>query len=552
MKKLYPLIVLVSVVILNTIRFPSLILEGEPYAETGKLYFHLAHHYGFLDNLLYAVGYKYPSYYPLLGRVIAFSTAKLPYNLGITYFPQIVNGFALLFIAIFASLFFSSILKKKFSINAISALLFSIVITLHADIGLFFLFNLGYFSVFLGTYFLLVNPEEFSNFKFGILSLLGFLILMSKPFFVAFLPFYFFLFVFSIYKKRTKASLFYLSLLITLCILFYNLSVASSVTAKTGIVKLPLAVLIERVMYFTYYSLGYSIFGFFGFTNNLYATVVSGVSWALLFTFIFILLKRKSYESILYSLFLLLIAGICSTLTVMAFKHSIPIYWGTSYLFPDHSHFLFTILLSTTSFFILFSSVFKSYKWQLGFVTLLAISSGCFGYFKSASDPYLAGARARSNWKNYSPIIISSMKNDSYCVPSNPNPWIVNRNCIWLTSEVHIGNKEFTKIVSNESEGLFVNGVEIVFKDERVKKGLQLVLVDKNQNILETFTPIWEKGRPFSFYKVERELKADLFLSFKNRSGKLKNVTPGSVRVFGCPLSNRKCYELLSVNYFNV
>ncbi len=445
-------VIVVTVVLL---KLPALVTSAEFYAETMTIFFKEAREASFWDILTYT----WADYLVTFQLLVSFILVRV-FGV-IEYFPGTVNLIFLLFVAFSVSL----INLRAFRVLIASDFLrfmIGLSIGLTPNFELYELLNSNLFGFTIFLLFIFVDKDKFNRWLFYLLSLLLFLVGISRPNMVAFLPVYIVLLGIALKARHIRDIVFYGAGTVSLSLQAYVIIMAQlywSVRMDTDIYN--------DITGFEslYLPLGATIYHYFRtLLTVIFVQQVDGIGPILLLIVIMttlILLAcyylyRKKRFMILYYFGISQILAL-GLIYFIAFSSPIRVDWNQFYYTPmrwwTYSNYVIYISLMVLAYNTVQELLTKgsiiAIKDLSPSVSVFVLSLTAFLFqiypFYQYIDPY-GGHDSLSNWEKYRHLL----KDEDYYIPANPA----------TSFQWGIGQDNRALIIDINNEGL-ANGVQL-------------------------------------------------------------------------------------------
>lgn len=429
--------------------YPSMSIRPEIWGEAGSNF--LPH--ALFDNVWQNLLADDAGYLPWFQRLLAVIIVKVFH--GVESYAYATQLIATGFIALFCSLINLKTYRNLFPSDLLRFIL-GVSIAFIPDYEVHGFINFVYFGVLPVLLFLFTKKEKMSGLKFWLLGICITLIMLSKPYFVAFAPILLVMGL-SAYKQKQLRSLSLYSI-----ILFGFLLQIISVKLHPGIWgtdSSPLE-MIGQIVY-SYASIYKHVFiGDYTFTTVPAFLLFFIVQWVLLFRFIGKQLQKQNKIPLYFFLTCNAIALGTIAMTITSAKEVFPPdmpYFGV----PNDRHFVFANIAILLAGIIVLQTYIKK-NWIIVTVVLLVmVNSSAFAYFYNKDISYVQNRgnvtnlmhnslelypsqeESYSQWEIYHQLIY----NQSYCIPLNPYPFFASKNCDYLNDPKEIlvtKNKVYT------------------------------------------------------------------------------------------------------------
>lgn len=431
--------------------FPSLSLRPEVFAESGTNFFFHAYSSDLWTNIT-AVD---AGYLPWTQRIISLLVVNV-FKI-VHFYPNITQWIALLSIATLCSLITLPIFRKIIS-SDVCRFLIAISLSMVSDYELNTFINFIYFGAIFLFLMLFIDKEKISVGKVIILAIIAGIILCSKGAFIIFLPIYGLALIVDILKKQTNSVEFYL------ISVFFGVLQLAVMTGNMAAMNSQSFLSISTYFYFLIKSAYYLVLTY---RHVLIGSILSDKHINLLFILIVVLLYfglRKIFiykQYLLFRFFVLgnILAFFSLFLTMyltsntirfympsISFAISSPVAENVSTttkggVFGD-KHFanLRNMYISNTLVFLVSLAVIlnliEDKKTKVMVLLAILYTSGAFAQV-SVGEPYPSRTQSISQWHDYSNLL----KEDSYCIPINPYPFTLTKNC-QILAEFTVNNEE--------------------------------------------------------------------------------------------------------------
>ncbi|NOU87924.1 hypothetical protein GC102_19440 [Paenibacillus sp. LMG 31460] len=518
------------IVILILLRFPSLTTSAEIWAESATNFFNNANSKGWLDNIKTLDA----GYLPLFPRLLALFLVKF-FHIKAN-FPIFAQAISIILIAVFASFItlneFRSIIKPDF-IRLLIAI--SLGAGLFHDYELYTFINFAYMGIIPCFMLLFYNFERRKRIIVITASILTFLILSSKAYFILFFPIYLFMFIYHLRYKNFKTLIYYLTSLISLTIqiiiVFINRATwTSQPTSNQVSDNISIFVMLRQTTLFYIKS----IFGFaFKLSNNanIWTSYIVPVI-IIVITLIVLFQIRKKINNKIYifiiSANLLAIASIFFSMTVPYIRQA-PVIDKTFFV-PNIRNFFFSNALLFISIISLFVSFFRERKNQIIAGVFCVLLYSLNGY--NASDPYKYKNLSFSQWNE-----LYTNFDTNGCLPVNPYPWIIckDNNRILFNSSKLASNQLINQIdietLNPESKNWKVIGF-LLDKGSIFNKRIKVIAYDSTGNEIANTIEKTEGYNKYGYFLFDKKQPISKITFFYEDNSTLFLKEP-SIMIFG-------------------
>lgn len=373
--------------------FPSITGRAEFWAESGTNFFCNA----LKPFSLGVLGALDAGYLALLPRVLSFFTITI---LGFRdYAPHAQQWAAFLVIALCAT----SLLKVDWGEQKSSLILKTLlasILLLHWGYGMYVFNNVAYFTVLPVVAFLGFSISDLKR-HWKLLCCLMPLLLLNKPYLLAFAPGYCFFALYLLYKREVRASLPFLLAIgligIQFAMVFSNRSTFSG-GASASLSLEPLFNQIKTAGFFLFYGYEAVFTGFYtkelSYEVRTAITVVLVLAQLVLLTWCF---HKKYWRAVWFAVVSITTAFICELMTSVVFFPNISDFTQIpSFLDDSHHFFAFTLLFLAPVG--LLTTIISQPKWVLLILVIFAGGSNVFGFWKG-TDPIPNLYPLPSNWE---------------------------------------------------------------------------------------------------------------------------------------------------------
>ncbi len=407
------------------VKLPSLVTSAEFYAETMTIFFMEAR-----DATLWEIlTYTWADYLVTFQLLVSFILVRV-FGV-IEYFPGTVNFIFLLFVAFSVSL----INLRAFRVLIASGFLrfmIGLSIGLTPNFELYELLHSNLFGITIFLLFIFVDKDQFNRRLFYFLTLLLFLVGISRPNMVAFLPVYIILLGMAINTKRPRDIIFYGAGTVSLSLQAYVMIMAQlywSVRKDTGIYNditgigslfVPLEATINH--YFRT-LLGVIFNQQINGTGLIVALIV--ITSVLILSACYYLYRKKRFLTLYYfGVSQILVLGL---LYFIAFSSPVTIDWDMMrydtmrwWIYSNYVMYISLMVLAYNTVQEILSGIPVISLREIstrGAVLALALLPVVFHIhpFYRYVDPY-GGRDSLSNWERYRHLL----KEEDYYIPTNP------------------------------------------------------------------------------------------------------------------------------------
>jgi hypothetical protein len=409
------------------LKFPDLLLGGEPFLESGTNFFFNAYKLGFWENLVTTD----TGYLVLLPRLIAYVSVRVLHL--IEWYPYAAQGAAGFFISLYCGLLnvnaLRPIIDSDVSRFLVSLFFGSALFLSGIWIGEFNYFhNFAYSGLVPVACFLFADLPALGTCTYWLVIALLTLTVASKASFVVFGPAYGVLALYSIYRKDRRAGIFYLLPLLGICT--QVISLALNVKAAGSIQLTPLAIACRTVeLYLATYA--NALLDLQWIRTVPEAVVLSAT--ALFLTGCFLLLLVHEDTRKWHVLGFLAAVNLAGFLSVALSISSIAVLIDATPSIPNvrHTrHFIFVFFAAYASMLVLLCYLPKSRRIQALAVTAaltLFLTTGNIENFTVITERRNPD-EGFSHWKSYVHLI----KNDEFFIPVQPFPWAIQSGLSFL------------------------------------------------------------------------------------------------------------------------
>lgn len=435
---------IVLIIFFKILEFPSLTLHAQPFAETGTNFFAIAYEKSFLQNIIATDA----GYIPLLERLIAVILVK---GLHLTtYFVIAAQLIAVFFVALFSSIITLKVFRNIFPSDLLRFIL-ALSIGLIPEYELLTFINFPYYGFVPVFLLLFIDKEKLKLQNLVLLFCFLILLILSKPHFLLFLPVFMFVSFFAYKMRLWKTALFYGGAIIALLLQIVSVLFHPLAFHVTNIHR-PFFKKIAEIIYAIT-----SMYKHAFFNDHLFYSIPGFLIFLILLSVVLIFFIKIQLKNInrfpLYFFFIANYFAIFSIiLTIMTiaaiFPPSMPFF-----ALPNDRHFLFTniaVLFAGT----MVLQTFVKKQWVLvTIVSLLLFTSNAFlypfnkdqqkGIMFTSFDQYPIQQMSYAQWDDTA----IALQNSDYCIPVNPFPWLLQKNCNYLNhfQEVQTTQKKIHK-----------------------------------------------------------------------------------------------------------
>ncbi len=482
----------VIIFITALIKFPSNGIEAEFFAEAGANFFYHARYTPVFKTFLIPEA----GYLPLLQRIIAFFVVTI--GGAEANAPFIFQVIALAGISFFCSFINLHHFKILIPSNIIRFAL-GLTLAFFPNFEMFPYINFIYFGfvfLFLLSFYGFRNKSYLTTFLWG---LLGLFLIGSKALLLCIAPYFGLLLLMAVYKNKRKDALVYSML--TLGAILQSVFCLYVLIFQSGGVQSSSQKNISQLITMTFdLYLGISVQDFMGYFYLIPSFFFIKIALFLTaFLFIPIYFYRINKKQLAFGLFGLQLTSIIS---LVLFLGLAPVEYYPKLKIGEFSHppFFRWYFIAHHSFILtvfIFIGNLRSKIMQLILIALFIYFYPGYRLFQEQEDIYKNKDFSHSQWDSFIPLL----KEDAFCIPVNPDPWLIQHNCE----------------VSNSPEERVVLAVKVNMLNSGMKpEKLILEYSDKSRvdakNIL--------KDTIYYQYWVVEKKEANIKFHFYNLSGK--------------------------------
>ncbi len=416
----------VLILILASVRYPSLTTRAEVWAETGTNFFYNAYYGGLWDNLWATDA----GYLPWLQRFLAVIVVKA---FGVVhYYPVVIQYCAVLFIALACSFINLRPFRALVPSDAVRFLLglsLSVVPVYQA----WTFVNFPYFGFFFALLVPFLDAERWGRGKLAGVCLFFFLLFSSKPYFLVFAPVVLALAVDHGRNRRWRSLALYAAAFISNClqggmILLTKVSGGPTVDSP-ALSSLSLPGMAGKAFNFLCQII-LAVLAPFPLSGTVQVAGTLLLLAALAGTALYFTHRRGRTEVVRFFLLSLAVgygAMLFSCLTLTAYSTG-PMSWSTKFIpgayLQWRSNF-FASFAVYLGFAVLFLELVRRVPAQLVLAALLGLFFQGRDFFSRQVEFYPDPQDSWSRWALYHRLLAL----DSYCIPVNPYPWVMGRDC---------------------------------------------------------------------------------------------------------------------------
>lgn len=427
---------LLLILTLKFILYPSLTSHAEVWAEAGINF--LPH--ALYDNYWQNLWATDSGYLPWFQRLIVVLIVKVFGSL--SFYASATQMAAIGFIALFSSSINIRAFRQIFPSDFLRFML-GVAIAFIPDYEVQTLINFSYFGITPVVLFLFIDKEKIKNVPFWIISLFLLLVMISKPHYIALTPVLLVLGWIAYTQKRYRSLSFYLLGLVGFIMQIISLKLHPSIWDKSiSSTKVIGEIIYVSFSMYKHVFLNDYIFGSLpGFLIYIFALGV------IFYAFINEGLQKKNRSSLYFFISCNVIAILAIIMTITSVKEIFPPQMPF-FSVPNDRHFIFVNILILLAGAVILQTLIKNRKILFGVVALIISTSSAVGYFynkeaiavskraaivkieRNMFDPYNIPQRSYSQWSIYHTLIYK----DQYCIPLNPFPFLLTKNCKYLNT----------------------------------------------------------------------------------------------------------------------
>lgn len=451
------LLIFISIVI----KYPTLSTNAEIYAEMGGNFFYNALHKTVIENLWDVNFYIYLMWLPRIITIILVKGFWITNN-----FPIIAQFIVIALVSFFASILNLNVFRKVISSDKIRFML-SISLGLVADYELYTFIFFAYFGIIFCGLMFFVDQEKLRWPYFIGALVLNFLLLGSKAQYVVLLPVILVFLVYSVIKRHKKSVMFYFTSVVALCFQLFVMIFtrtdwkikgppttilslfAASISSIMGLLNSYISYVLsfEPLRLYLKDNLNYTDLKNILQIDNLGVyLLIMAISILLLITFAAIIYsliklyqKKEKKTLIIFALCNIMAFGCLMLFTMSYFPGSQSVHLITVGKNRAHYFVAFFIYLGVVT---LFAKCFETKAITSKLMKVLTIVVLALMFIEPAvsfytptigSDPYSDTTNSYSQWQSYKQLLTY----EDYCIPLNPDPWIMNHSCYKLNHEIN-------------------------------------------------------------------------------------------------------------------
>jgi len=421
----------VLIIFIKCLQFPSLTLHAEVFAEAGINFFYQAMYHTLWQNIWTTDA----GYLPWTQRIIALIIIK-GFHV-VSLYAILIQMISIISIAIFSSTINFKIFRALFPSDLLRFMI-SLSIALIPEYELNQFINFAYYGFIPILLLLFVPKENLRLLQYIALFFVFCILILSKPHFLTFLPVLIVFSAISYNKRQYKSLAIYCVAIVGLFLQIISVLLHPNIWHKTSHLTFPLIKIVEEIMYCCLAIYKHVFLG-----DYVFNTIPSFIIFLFFIGIIFYLFIRKQLlEENKTHLYFFIVCNVIAFLsismtitTVRAVFPPIMPFFGI----PNDRHFIFANIAVLLAGITVLQSIIKGKKFFHIIFFLLMLNSSAFGFIYDKSqqkrivfssfDPYPFPQMSYSQWSVYSRLT----RQDTYCIPINPFPWIISHNCGYLT-----------------------------------------------------------------------------------------------------------------------
>ncbi len=519
----YWIISFIIAAILLIVRFPSINHHPEMWLENASNFFRVAWNFSFIDGLFTPDA----GYLPLLPRLISLVTVKIGI---IKYYPHVVQWAAVLFLSFFYSFFnwrnFKALIPAD-GVRFFISLLLGIFLFQDGEYVLFL--NFAYSGFIFILLLLFVNTEKLSYSQYSALIILAALLILSKAYFISFIPLSFLAGAYFLQKKRWKDFIVSIILFFAAVLQAYATTVLKESAVQIDPIKkitlhdVLFTLIPDNVFYFIQLYTHVGVVDYQGF--GWYSNVIGLILFVLLFGFsvfsFFYFKKQRSAPVFFWATNILAFVYLSMTVYV---NHSDFLFsdnyqlaqWSVFFEFSHIRHFYIPYVLVLLASVVLVTRPIKYRLLQI----LVIVGVMCSLYFYGSYDVvdrYTEDKNSLSQWEYYYPLL----QNDAYCIPVNHEAWShlhsLFHNCRILNPISFIPQAVQGKVgvyKLSEARPFYTNDWKVnalLLKQSSVQKprDIRVVVRGSNGKKIATLKSLTPKEYTFQYYLLDNPAVID-------------------------------------------
>jgi hypothetical protein len=444
------LISFLSILVVRVMLLPTLTIKPEVWAEAGTNFYYHARYSSLWDNLWATDS----GYLPWLQRIIAVAAVRIGFD-GAAY-PYAIQWAGQILSALSASLLVLPVFHRVIP-STLVRLLLALHVGLYPNYELHTFINFSYFGIFFVTFVLLSAANPLST-RAALLLTLGLLVVLpSKPYFLAFAPCFAFFSLLGWYKRSRPQLIVGVGGLLALLLQYGVMSLHKAQFGGISTRTLESITFLSDLMYYQCYSLLRAVVvdDHVALKDGGAATLNCGLFLTL---GILVLLRLKSLwtqdrTALIFPAACLMVSSAAMALNLLA----IDLFGGESWLrlprfLPKNRALFFSenaLLLGVCA---LLTSHRSHSKLMIGLLSSVIGYGVIIAATSELKDFYSSDHLAYSRWKTYHTMA----KDDFACVPINPFPWMIQKNCQYLSPALEFGrplSKAYERIVLRDLTG---------------------------------------------------------------------------------------------------
>lgn len=401
-------------------KFPSNGMDAEFFAEAGANFFYHAKFSPLTQTFLTPEA----GYLPLLQRVIAFFVVTL--GGAVIYVPLIFQIFAASGIAFFCSFINLNSFKSLISSPFLRFFL-GLTLAFFPNFEMYPFINFIYFGftfLFLLSFYEFRNKSYFTAFFWG---LLGLLLIGSKALLLCIAPYFGLLLLFAIYKNKKKNALVYF--MITIGALIQSIFCLYVLVFQSSGVQASRQKNLLQLLSMTFdLYIGVSVEDFMGFFYYFPNFLVIKIA---IFFFTFLLIPiyfyRKNKKQLAFGIFGLQLTSIISLLLFLGLApvELYPKLRTSEFSNPPFFRWYFVAHHSLILTVFIVIGDLRSKLIQVILIIMFLYFYPGYKLFLEQEDIYKNKFFSHSQWNTFIPLL----NEDAFCIPVNPDPWLIQHNC---------------------------------------------------------------------------------------------------------------------------
>ena len=409
---------------------PTAALSPELYAEAGTDFYFHARYSDLIGNLWAPHG----GYLPWFQRVLAVIVVKL---FGFhEYYTNFIQILSLLFAAVFCSLLCLSPFERLIP-SPLMRFALALNVGLFPQYNMYTFINFSYFGSVFALYMLFRESSARSRISELLLFISLAIIVCSKTFFVVFVPLFLLRAAVSARNGRwLYAGLWCLPVateLFQLGFMYTNRGLYTSTDAT----RMTFVQRVNETLYFYFYSVGNVLIQNRSIVDSPTAKMLVNLSigglLGMFAAFVIFLRRRKVVSALWIAALNILAAGSLWLATIMMPIQEVK--WAEPAFLDQSRWFLFGYVFLLLALLGSLSALISSRLFHLVASGYLALAA--YGNTTRIVDYFDSDQTSFSQWGSYSHLLAR----DTYCIPINPYPWMLHRNCYFMDDGIDLATK---------------------------------------------------------------------------------------------------------------